>query len=48
MLTVSLPLLQLLYTGDFSRQEDRHLMAAEIPSVKPDILITVSLLLRVG
>lgn len=34
--------LQLLYTGDFSRQEDRHLMAAEIPSVKPDILITVS------
>jgi len=32
----------LLYTGDFSRQEDRHLMAAEIPSVKPDILITVS------
>lgn len=35
-------LLQLLYTGDFSRQEDRHLMAAEIPSVKPDILITVS------
>lgn len=34
-------LLQLLYTGDFSRQEDRHLMAAEIPSVKPDILIIV-------
>lgn len=33
---------QLLYTGDFSRQEDRHLMAAEIPSVKPDILIIVS------
>ncbi|XP_067928794.1 cleavage and polyadenylation specificity factor subunit 3-like isoform X2 [Watersipora subatra] len=28
-----------LYTGDFSRQEDRHLMAAEIPSVKPDVLI---------
>lgn len=34
-------MLQLLYTGDFSRQEDRHLMAAEIPSVKPDILIIV-------
>ncbi|KAI4785239.1 hypothetical protein KUCAC02_037882, partial [Chaenocephalus aceratus] len=32
----------ILYTGDFSRQEDRHLMAAEIPSVKPDILITES------
>lgn len=37
--TFSLP--KLLYTGDFSRQEDRHLMAAEIPSVKPDILIIV-------
>uniref|UniRef100_A0A3Q3X1D1 Beta-Casp domain-containing protein n=1 Tax=Mola mola TaxID=94237 RepID=A0A3Q3X1D1_MOLML len=34
--------LQLLYTGDFSRQEDRRLMAAEIPSVKPDILIIES------
>lgn len=33
---------QLLYTGDFSRQEDRHLMAAEIPNIKPDILIIVS------
>lgn len=32
---------QLLYTGDFSRQEDRHLMAAEIPNIKPDILIIV-------
>uniref|UniRef100_T1HZV1 Uncharacterized protein n=2 Tax=Rhodnius prolixus TaxID=13249 RepID=T1HZV1_RHOPR len=31
---------KLLYTGDFSRQEDRHLMAAEIPSIRPDILIT--------
>lgn len=38
----AVPYLQLLYTGDFSRQEDRHLMAAEIPSVKPDILIIVS------
>lgn len=33
--------LQILYTGDFSREEDRHLMAAEIPNVTPDILITV-------
>ena len=33
---------QILYTGDFSRQEDRHLMAAEIPTVKPDVLIMVS------
>lgn len=38
----SVKFLQILYTGDFSRQEDRHLMAAEIPSVRPDILITVS------
>lgn len=28
-----------LYTGDFSREEDRHLMAAEIPSMRPDVLI---------
>ncbi|XP_064634413.1 cleavage and polyadenylation specificity factor subunit 3-like [Lineus longissimus] len=33
---------KILYTGDFSRQEDRHLMAAEIPNVKPDVLITES------
>ena len=30
---------KILYTG---RVEDRHLMAAEIPSVSPDLLITVS------
>lgn len=29
-----------LYTGDFSREEDRHLMSAEVPRIKPDILIT--------
>ena len=29
--------------GDFSRQEDRHLMAAEIPvNVQPDVLIVES------
>ncbi|XP_074042176.1 cleavage and polyadenylation specificity factor 73 isoform X3 [Leptinotarsa decemlineata] len=33
---------KILYTGDFSRQEDRHLMAAEIPTVRPDVLITES------
>jgi cleavage and polyadenylation specificity factor subunit 3 len=31
---------KILYTGDFSRQEDRHLMAAEIPPICPDVLIT--------
>jgi hypothetical protein len=39
---------QILYTGDFSRQEDRHLMAAEIPNVKPDVLITVSVFVCPG
>lgn len=31
-----------LYTGDFSRQEDRHLMSAEIPPIKPEVLIIES------
>uniref|UniRef100_A0A671YR67 Cleavage and polyadenylation specificity factor subunit 3 n=1 Tax=Sparus aurata TaxID=8175 RepID=A0A671YR67_SPAAU len=39
MFMIEIAGVKLLYTGDFSRQEDRHLMAAEIPSVKPDILI---------
>jgi cleavage and polyadenylation specificity factor subunit 3 len=34
--------MQVLYTGDFSRQEDRHLMAAEIPELCPDVLICES------
>lgn len=35
---------KILYTGDFSCEEDRHLMAAEVPSISPDVLISVSLL----
>ena len=31
-----------MYTGDFSREEDRHLMAAEIPTIRPDVLIVES------
>ncbi len=31
-----------LYTGDYSMEEDRHLMAAEVPKVKPDVLIVES------
>ena len=27
--------------GDFSREVDRHLMSAEIPSVRPDVLIGI-------
>ena len=32
----------MLYTGDFSREEDRHLMSAELPSIRPDVLIVES------
>lgn len=28
-----------LYTGDYSMEDDRHLMAAEMPSTSPDVLI---------
>jgi cleavage and polyadenylation specificity factor subunit 3 len=31
-----------LYTGDYSMEDDRHLMAAEIPAKKPDVLICES------
>ena len=31
-----------LYTGDYSMEDDRHLMAAEIPHKKPDLLVTES------
>lgn len=31
-----------LYTGDYSMEDDRHLAKAEIPKVKPDLLITES------
>eukprot|EP01129_Flabellula_baltica_P009983 TRINITY_DN4166_c0_g1_i1.p1 TRINITY_DN4166_c0_g1~~TRINITY_DN4166_c0_g1_i1.p1 ORF type:complete len:720 (-),score=143.48 TRINITY_DN4166_c0_g1_i1:152-2311(-) len=42
MFLVEIAGVRILYTGDFSRQEDRHLMAAEIPSSKPDVLIVES------
>ena len=34
--------LKILYTGDYSREEDRHLVQAEVPPVKPDVLICES------
>ncbi|CAH8483909.1 unnamed protein product [Dicrocoelium dendriticum] len=40
MFLVEIAGVKVLYTGDFSRQEDRHLMCAEIPPVRPDVLIT--------
>jgi cleavage and polyadenylation specificity factor subunit 3 len=42
MFMIEIAGVKVLYTGDFSRQEDRHLMAAEIPSMKPDVMIVVS------
>lgn len=34
--------LKVLFTGDYSREENRHLHAAEVPPLKPDILISES------
>ncbi|GAB1611085.1 Hypothetical predicted protein [Argonauta hians] len=42
MFMIEIAGVKVLYTGDFSRQEDRHLMAAEIPSVRPDVVIIES------
>ncbi|ODQ63231.1 Endoribonuclease YSH1 [Nadsonia fulvescens var. elongata DSM 6958] len=33
---------KILFTGDYSREEDRHLNVAEVPPTRPDILITES------
>ena len=42
MFMIEIAGVKILYTGDFSRQEDRHLMSAEIPAIRPDVLITES------
>lgn len=42
MFMIEIAGVKVLYTGDFSRQEDRHLMAAEIPNVHPDVVIVES------
>ena len=34
--------IKVLYTGDYSRYPDRHLMGAETPDVSPDVLIVES------
>lgn len=34
--------LKILYTGDYSREEDRHLVRAEVPPQRPDVLIVES------
>ncbi|PWN52228.1 hypothetical protein IE53DRAFT_385349 [Violaceomyces palustris] len=42
MFLIEIAGLRVLYTGDFSREEDRHLMQAEVPPVRPDVLICES------
>jgi cleavage and polyadenylation specificity factor subunit 3 len=42
MFMIEIAGVKVLYTGDYSCVEDRHLMAAEIPTVSPDILISES------
>ncbi|VDN56052.1 unnamed protein product [Dracunculus medinensis] len=42
MFMIEIAGVKILYTGDFSRLEDRHLCAAELPSVSPDVLICES------
>lgn len=42
MFMVEIAGMRCLYTGDYSRLADRHLSAADIPPVKPDIVIVES------
>ena len=42
MFMIEIAGVRILYTGDFSREEDRHLKAAEEPPFNPDILIMES------
>ena len=42
MFMVEIAGVRVLYTGDFSRQPDRHLLGAETPTLSPDILIVES------
>ncbi|CAG8525621.1 41_t:CDS:10 [Acaulospora colombiana] len=42
MFLIEIAGVKILYTGDYSREEDRHLMAAELPPVQADVLITES------
>lgn len=42
MFLVEIAGIRILYTGDYSREEDRHLKAAEIPPFRPDVLIIES------
>ncbi|KAL0483926.1 cleavage and polyadenylation specificity factor subunit CPSF3 [Acrasis kona] len=42
MFMIEIAGVKVLYTGDFSRQADRHLLGAETPTLSPDVLIVES------
>eukprot|EP00818_Percolomonas_sp_WS_P005200 CAMPEP_0117448304 /NCGR_PEP_ID=MMETSP0759-20121206/7330_1 /TAXON_ID=63605 /ORGANISM="Percolomonas cosmopolitus, Strain WS" /LENGTH=722 /DNA_ID=CAMNT_0005240683 /DNA_START=418 /DNA_END=2586 /DNA_ORIENTATION=+ len=42
MFMVEIAGIRVLYTGDYSREADRHLLGAEIPAISPDVLIVES------
>ncbi|KAJ7451170.1 beta-lactamase-like protein, partial [Mycena latifolia] len=42
MFLIDIDGLKILYTGDYSREEDRHLVKAELPPIRPDVLIVES------
>ncbi|KAI0930575.1 endoribonuclease ysh1 [Taiwanofungus camphoratus] len=42
MFLIDIAGLKILYTGDYSREEDRHLVKAEVPPIRPDVLIIES------
>lgn len=42
MFAVEIAGVRVLYTGDYSREEDRHLKAAEVPPFSPDLCIIES------
>jgi cleavage and polyadenylation specificity factor subunit 3 len=42
MFMIDIAGLKVLYTGDYSREEDRHLVKAEVPPTRPDVLIVES------
>ncbi|KZP17938.1 Metallo-hydrolase/oxidoreductase [Athelia psychrophila] len=42
MFLIDIAGLKILYTGDYSREEDRHLVKAELPPTRPDVLIVES------
>jgi cleavage and polyadenylation specificity factor subunit 3 len=42
MFMVEIAGVNVLYTGDYSREEDRHLVMAEVPPIRPDVMICES------